>query len=126
VLLQNFLDLSDVVLLQVDDAEIIRRLSGRWSCPEPGCKATYHTDKKPPKNPGVCDKDGAALVQRDDDKPETVRERLKVYHANTVELIPYYQARGLMREVSGVGDIERIYSQIVHALNQPHRAGPPC
>lgn len=126
VLRQSFLDLTDVVLLRVDDDEIVRRLSGRWSCPTPGCGATYHTVNHPPRVPGVCDRDGAALVQRDDDKAETVRERLRVYHKDTVELIPYYRERGLVREVCGLGDVESIYSHIVQALSPHHRAGPPC
>jgi adenylate kinase len=117
VLQEQNLDLTGVVSLAVDDAEIVRRLSGRWSCPQPGCKATYHTVNNPPKLAGVCDRCGTKLVQRDDDKEETVRERLRVYHGNTVELIPYYRERGLLREVSGDGDIEDIYATILRALN---------
>ena len=83
VLRQQFLDLAAVVLLIVSDEEIVRRLSGRDSCPKPGCKATYHTESNPPRVPGVCDYCGTALVQRDDDKVETVQARLIVYHKNT-------------------------------------------
>jgi adenylate kinase len=111
---QQFLGLDAVVVLHVDDDEIVRRLSGRWSCPH--CKATYHTISKPPRKPGICDVCGHALVQREDDKEGTIRERLKVYHQNTTELIPHYQAQGLLREVAGQGDIETIYGNIVHVL----------
>ena len=117
VLQEQNLDLTGVVSLAVDDAEIVRRLSGRWSCPQPGCKATYHVANNPPKVAGICDRCGTKLVQRDDDKEETVKERLRVYHGNTVELIPYYRALGLLREVPGDGDIEDIYATILRALN---------
>src|SRR5262249_36014982 len=117
VLAEKHLSLTSVILLEVDDAEIVRRLSGRWSCPKLGCKATYHTVSNPPKVAGICDRCGTKLVQRDDDKEETVKERLRVYHGNTVKLIPYYRSRGLLREVRGDGDIEDIYATILRALN---------
>jgi adenylate kinase len=124
VLRQQFLDLSAVVLLHVDDEEIVRRVAKRWSCPKPGCKATYHTESKPPKVPGVCDLCGTALVQREDDRPETVRARLVVYHKNTEELVPHYRAQGLLHEVPGHGTIESVYANIVKVLNR--QAGPSC
>jgi adenylate kinase len=111
---QQFLDLQRVVLLRVDDEEIVRRLSGRWTCPK--CKATYHIVSKPPRKPGICDICGTPLIQRDDDKEATIRQRLQVYHQNTAELIPHYCAQGLLREVAGQGDIEGIYANIVQAL----------
>jgi adenylate kinase len=118
VLTDQGLDLTNVVLLEVADEEIIRRLGGRWSCPKPGCKATYHTESNPPKVPGICDRDGTTLVQRADDKPETVRARLVVYHKNTEELIPHYQAMGLLRAVSGTGDVEDVYARIEKVLDR--------
>jgi adenylate kinase len=114
VLRQQFLDLDGVVLFRVDDDEIVRRLSGRWSCPH--CNATYHIISKPPRKPGVCDQCGHTLNQREDDKEATIRKRLQVYHQNTVELIPHYRDQGLLREVSGEGDIEAIYRNILHVL----------
>jgi adenylate kinase len=114
VLRQQFLDLTAVVLLIVEDQEILARLTGRRSCPQ--CKATYHVVFKPPRVAGVCDVCGTKLIQRVDDREETVRERLRVYRANTAELIPYYRAQGLLREVLGVGDIEQIYSAILETL----------
>jgi adenylate kinase len=110
------LDLTAVVLLTVDDEQIVRRLGQRWSCPKPGCKANYHTENKPPRVAGVCDECGTALAQRADDRPETVRARLKVYHKDTVELIPYYRSRGLLREVPAEGDIKQITDQITRVL----------
>src|SRR5258708_5537278 len=83
------------------------RLKYLWSCPKPACLATYHTVKNPPKLHGVCDRCGTALVQREDDKEETVRARLLVYHKNTEELIPYYRQKALLKEVQGDGEIEQ-------------------
>jgi adenylate kinase len=114
VLRQQFLDLTAVLLFNVDDQEIVARLTGRRSCPQ--CKATYHVVFNPPRVTGICDVCGTALIQRVDDREDTVRERLKVYHSNTAELIPYYRAQGLLREVLGVGNIEQIYATIVASL----------
>jgi adenylate kinase len=122
LLREQTLDVNAVVLLAVDDEEIVRRISGRRTCPN--CKATYHVENKPPKVPGVCDNCGHALIQRSDDRPETVRERLNVYHKDTVELIPHYRAQGLLREVSGEGKIEDVYANILKVLNV--KAGPSC
>jgi adenylate kinase len=112
---QQFLDLTAVVLLQVDDEQVIERLTGRRTCSQ--CKKTYHLVYNPPRTPGVCDACGAALVQRNDDKEETVRERLRVYHQNTADLVAHYRSQGLLREVSGVGGIEQIYVNILRAVN---------
>jgi adenylate kinase len=113
-----------VVLFDVPDEEIVRRLSGRWSCPKMGCKATYHTENNPPKVPGICNDCGTQLVQRPDDQEETVKRRLVVYHKNTEETIPYYRAQGLLHVVSGTGDIEQVYRNIMAQL-QP-QAGRTC
>jgi adenylate kinase len=117
VLASYSLGLDKVLLLDLPDEEIVRRLSGRWSCPKQGCLATYHTVSNPPKVPGVCDNCGTKLIQRADDKEETVRARLGVYHKDTVELIPYYRARGLLREVPARGPIEQVYADLQKALN---------
>jgi adenylate kinase len=108
--------LTAVVSLTVSDEEIVQRLKHRWSCPKPGCLATYHTLKNPPKVPGVCDRCGTALVQREDDKEETVRRRLVVYHENTDRIIAFYQDQGLLRKVQGEGEIEEVYQAILNAL----------
>jgi adenylate kinase len=122
VLRQEFLDLTAVALLLVDDAEIVRRLAGRWSCPHPGCQRTYHTTHNPAKRPGYCDADNTVLIQREDDKEETIRRRLQVYHGNIAELIPHYRAQGLLREVNGQGSIEQVHQRIMQVL--PLQAGP--
>jgi adenylate kinase len=114
MLRQQFLDLNAVILFRVADDEIVRRLSGRLTCPK--CKATYHLTDKPPRRAGVCDECGTALVQRDDDREGTVRKRLDVYHQSTAELVPYYQDRGLLREVEGRGSLEQVYLNIKQVL----------
>jgi adenylate kinase len=114
VLRQQFLDIDAVILLAVPDEEIVRRLSGRLSCP--GCKETYHITDRPPRKPSVCDKCGTPLIRRDDDKEETIRRRLEVYHHSTDELLAFYRDRGLLREVEGKGDIEQIYANLEKAL----------
>ena len=123
VLHQQGLDLNAVVFLNVDDQEIIKRTSGRWNCPNPQCKATYNSHSQPPKTAGVCDDCQMPLVQRDDDRPETVQLRLKVFHDLTDELLDYYRQRGLVIDVPGSGDIETIYQNITAALAK--RKPPP-
>jgi adenylate kinase len=118
------LPLSAVILLQVPDEEIVHRVAGRWSCPKPGCKATYHVEYNPPRVPGICTVCGTKLVQREDDHPETVRARLVVYHRNTEELIPHYKRQKLLREVNGHGPIEQVYANILKALSC--QAGSSC
>jgi adenylate kinase len=113
----HLLDLSAVILVEVDDEAIVKRLSGRWSCPT--CKATYHIVNLPPKTPGVCDNHPdkpTPLIQRADDRAETVRERLRLYHENMADLIPYYRKKGLLREVDGTGDVDQIYCRIMQAV----------
>lgn len=121
VLRQQFLKLTAVVLFQVDDEEIVRRMTGRWSCPH--CKTTYHMISNPPRCTGVCDVCGKSLIQRVDDCEETVRERLRVYHANTMGMVPHYRAQGLLREITGEGGIDHVHASIVQILKQ---ADSPC
>jgi adenylate kinase len=116
VLRQQHLSLDHVIFVVVGDELIVQRMTGRWSCPK--CKATYHLVNNPPQRAGVCDECGTALFQRPDDKEETVRERLRQYHQNTVDLIPYYKARGLLSDVSGEGGIEEVYGRIERVLDR--------
>jgi adenylate kinase len=112
------LNLHAVIFLAVSDEELVKRVSSRWNCPNPKCKATYNTLSKPPKQPGVCDDCQTPLMQRDDDKAETMLKRLKIYHGLTDELVAYYRQRGLVIDVPGIGDIETIYRTIQAALQQ--------
>jgi adenylate kinase len=107
--------LTGVVQFEVSDAEVVRRISGRWGCPK--CKAVYHTSDKPPKVAGVCDLDGEPLTQRDDDREEVIRARLKVFHSHTDGLLAHYRQRGLLRVVPSVGSIESIYNTTMSLLH---------
>jgi adenylate kinase len=90
--------LTAVLLLDVPDEEVVRRLSGRRVSP---AGRPYHVEFNPPKVPGKCDVDGSELIQRDDDKPEVIRKRLEVYHRSTSPLVQYYEERGLLRRFDG-------------------------
>ena len=81
------------------DEEVVRRLSGRRVCVKAG--HNYHVEFDPPKHEGVCDQDGSRLIQRDDDKPDVIENRLRVYHDQTAPLIEYYDEQGLMRRIDG-------------------------
>jgi len=91
--------LTAALLIEVDDDEVVRRLSGRRVCAANG--HLYHVDHDPPKSEGVCDEDGSALEQRDDDRPETVKHRLEVYHEQTQPLVEFYDERGMLRRFDG-------------------------
>ena len=101
--------------VEVPDENIINRMGGRRFCPV--CGATYHVVALPPKKEGICDNDGAALVIRDDDKPETVKKRLDVYHEQTQPLIDYYQKAGILKTVDGTKSADEVFEAIVKALN---------
>jgi adenylate kinase len=105
--------LDGVLYIAAPDEELVRRLSGRWICRQ--CQTPYHTMFNPPAKEGVCDACGGVLYQRDDDKPETVRARLKVYRQQTVTLIDYYRQAGLLVEVDGAGGIETVSAALLDA-----------
>ena len=96
--------------VDVPDEEIVGRMSGRRACLN--CGATYHIVSIPPKTEGVCDRCGEKLVQRDDDKEETVKNRLAVYHEQTQPLIQFYQERDILRTVDGTRSMEDVFSAI--------------
>ena len=100
--------------VDVPDENIIRRMSGRRACLT--CGATYHIEHSPPKTEGICDVCGKELVLRDDDKPETVKNRLDVYHEQTQPLIDFYQAKGILKEVDGTVDMKDVFAAIVAIL----------
>ena len=99
------------VNIDVPDENIVRRMSGRRACV--GCGATYHIVYNPPKKEGICDTCGQKLILRDDDKPETVQNRLKVYHEQTQPLIDYYQAQGILVSVDGTKDMDQVFEDIL-------------
>jgi adenylate kinase len=98
------------LLVDVPDEEVIRRLSGRRVCKKAG--HNYHVEFDPPKHEDVCDQDGSRLVQRDDDKAEVVKNRLKVYHEQTEPLVDYYDEQGLMRRIDGTRDPTEVHDHI--------------
>lgn len=118
VLLQQYLSLNVVIQMIVPDEEIVRRISGRWTCPKANCQTSFHTYLRPPRVAEVCDVCGTALIQREDDREETVRERLRVFHKSNVDLLGYYQGQGLLRTMLAEGEIETIYANLVKVLNE--------
>lgn len=107
--------IDSVLLIDVEEDELIERLTGRRVCCD--CGANYHLKFKPPKVRNVCDQCGGNLYQRDDDTLETVKERLDVYKKQTEPLIKFYQDKGLISEVNGNQDINGVYEQINSILN---------
>ncbi len=99
-----------VLLIDVPDDELIRRLSGRRVCVKSG--HNYHVEFDPPKREGVCDQDGSRLIQRDDDQPEVVKNRLRVYHEKTAPLIDYYDGLGLLRRIDGTREPADVHGHI--------------
>jgi adenylate kinase len=102
--------ITTAILIDVPDEEVIRRLSGRRVCVKSG--HNYHVDFDPPKREGVCDQDGSRLIQRDDDKPEVIKNRLGVYHKQTEPLIDYYDRQGLMRRIDGTRSQDEVHDHI--------------
>ncbi len=98
------------LLIDVPDDEVIRRLSGRRMCVKSG--HNYHVEFDPPKHEGVCDQDGSRLIQRDDDKPEVIKNRLKVYHEQTEPLVDHYDDQGLMRRIDGTRPAAEVHDHI--------------
>ena len=96
--------------VDVPDENIVRRMSGRRACV--GCGGTYHIEHVPPKKEGICDVCGQELILRDDDKPETVSNRLKVYHDQTQPLIDFYTKKGVLKSVDGTVDMMDVFAAI--------------
>jgi adenylate kinase len=108
--------LDAVVLLTADEAQLLKRLSARRECPT--CKRAYNLVSQPPKRNAVCDDDGTALVQREDDREETIAQRLAVYRRQTAPLVDFYRARGRLREIRSEGDVRSVFDAVAAAL--PH------
>ncbi|HSO99623.1 MAG TPA: adenylate kinase [Solirubrobacteraceae bacterium] len=98
------------LMIDVPDEEVIRRLSGRRVCNKAG--HNYHVEFDPPKHEGVCDQDGSRLIQRDDDQPDVIKNRLSVYHEKTAPLESYYDERGLMRRIDGTREPAAVHDHI--------------
>jgi adenylate kinase len=103
--------LSGALLIDVPDEEVVRRLAGRRVCVK-NPSHIYHVDFDPPKHEDVCDQDGARLIQREDDREETIRRRLEVYHAQTEPLIGYYDRAGLLRRIDGRREADEVHAHV--------------
>ena len=102
--------ITSALLIDVPDEEVIRRLSGRRVCVKAG--HNYHVEFDPPKHEGVCDQDGSRLVQRDDDLPEVIENRLRVYHEQTEPLVAHYDEQGLLRRIDGTRPATEVHDHI--------------
>jgi adenylate kinase len=103
-----------VLLIDVSDEEVVKRLGGRRTCEANG--HVFHVDFNPPKEEGVCDVDGSPLIVRDDDKPEVIRKRLATYHEKTEPLVTYYDDKGVLRRVDGERDPDEVTEELRRTL----------
>jgi len=113
--LEKMTDIDLVLSIVVDFESLVERAVGRRTCPK--CSAVYHVKFNPPMNAGICEKCGSKLIQRDDDKEETVRNRLKVYQEQTAPLVEYYRKKGKLVDIDGSGGIDAVFAQMVHAIS---------
>jgi adenylate kinase len=110
-------DMLEIVIdIQLEEKDLIDRLSARWICSR--CGAIYNLLVKKPVRPGVCDECGGALIQREDDKPAVIKERLRIYHQETEKLIDYYQGKGVYNKIDGSGEIEEVSQRIYDLLER--------
>ena len=116
ILTKMKLKIDHLINIEVDDGELLKRLTGRRICKE--CGTGYHILFDPPKKSDVCNECGGELYQRDDDKEDTIKSRLKVYHEQTAPVVGYYQKMGVSRGVNGVGKIDEIFQRITDTINK--------
>jgi adenylate kinase len=102
--------LTGVLLIDVDDEEVVRRLGGRRTCEENG--HVFHVEFNPPEKDGICDLDGSPLVIRDDDKPEVIRHRLEQYHSKTEPLVDYYDGQSVLRRIDGAASPDQVAAEV--------------
>jgi adenylate kinase len=107
-------ELTSVLLIDVSDEEVVRRLGGRRTCVENG--HVFHVEFNPPQREGVCDVDGSELVVRDDDKPDVIRHRLEQYHSKTAPLIEHYDSQSLLRQIDGAASPDEVGDEIRRTL----------
>ena len=108
-----------VISFEVPEQDLIRRLTGRRSCP--ACKRVYHLDFQPPKQPDRCDVCGETLIQREDDREETVKNRLRVYAQETAPLLKYYDELKILSQIDGRGSIDSVLNRLLEALKEINR-----
>jgi adenylate kinase len=105
---------THAVLITLSDDEAVKRLSGRRTCE--GCGKIYHIEHNPPKVKDVCDECNAALIQRGDDQPEAIKERLRIYHENTEPMVAKFEEMGILKKVDGSGSIDEVYNGVKGAI----------
>jgi len=105
-----------VIYLSVSAEEVVKRLSGRRVCPNTDCGAAYHVEFTPPKTEGVCDRCGTKIIQRDDDEPDTVRQRLETYEKRTSPLVARYRDAGVLVEIQAEGTPEKVGERVLAEL----------
>lgn len=111
MLARHHLKLDHVILMEVDEAELTKRLAGRFSCRK--CGASYHDDNNRPAKDGICDFCGSTdFVRRPDDRPEAVQKRFEVYHAQTAPILPYYRVKGILETIDGMGGMDAVTREI--------------
>jgi adenylate kinase len=108
------LPLDKVLILVAPQSEIVRRLTGRRTCPK--CGSVFHLESRPPASAGVCDACGSALVQRPDDTEDVIRQRLEVYESQTLPVASAYRAKGLLTEIDGAGDVDGVAARLRSGL----------
>ncbi|EMA46321.1 adenylate kinase [Halococcus morrhuae DSM 1307] len=113
--LADITTLDVVCLLAVSDSELVERLTGRRVCDD--CGANYHAEFNPPEEEGVCDECGGALIQREDDTEETVKERIDVYHESTEPVVDYYREAGVLREIDGEATPEEVWEELRETID---------
>ncbi len=114
-LVRNGRKINAVLNLRIDDKVVIRRMTGRRSCPQ--CGAVYHIENLKPKVEGICDNDGAGLVQRPDDKAEVVANRLETYHRQTEPVVDYYKNNGTVYDIDADGDADEVTALVFEKLD---------
>ncbi len=114
-------EISRVIYIEVPSEELVERVSGRWVCPTDG--TPYHAVTDPPRVPGICDKDGTPLIQREDDKPEVVRARLDQQVPPMLEVIAHYESAGRVARVDGRGAIDDVTARILDSLGMSQTVG---
>lgn len=103
------------IIIELGDTEAVSRLGGRFACK---CGLSYHLEFNPPKKEGICDKCGSELFKREDDQPEAIKKRLKIYHQETEPLLEIYEKQGILSRVDGAKSIEDVYQQIDEVINK--------
>jgi adenylate kinase len=111
--------IDKVIYIKVSTDELVRRLAGRWNCPQ--CEAVYHELSMPPKKSGVCDSCGGELHQREDDRPDVVRTRLEINLKETKPLLEYYGADGKLTEVNGDMEVKKVKEKLLAAMSRPQK-----